>query len=854
VPNRRILRAWARAALALVLPAALLAVVADAAVAPTVAAADTSFTFQGGGFGHGVGLSQYGARGAARAGLNADQILQHYYTGATVGTTTEPNDLRIRIGAPSTATVGSTTSLGSGVITLLVDGTFVGTAAKGTLITLSAGNGQVAARIGDGAAVTGSYAAVEYVGTGSVIQVGPGGTRFDKGVLVAQPNGSNVQININRLTMTEYLYGLAEMPSSWETPALEAQVVAARSYAIKRRRGPSQSFDLEASTVDQVYAGYDKVAGGSFDRWKAAVDSTVSRVVKAPDGSVANALYSSGHGGISEDNDYVFGTASGPGTPVSYLRSVQDPYEASSDNPYSRWTRSYTGTELGQWFGISAVTGVRFSGSFGRSGRIDRADVVMTTASGSKTVKGADWRRTINANVPFDRELLSTLIINNPVGRLDSASPAPGGVLARGWAWDPSTQDPAAVDIYIDGKIAVRGSANQPRPDVADAVPGAGANRGFAINAPASAGTHQVCAYAIDDANQNNPAIGCASVTVAATPLGNLENVTASQGGVTVSGWALDRSQTASIAVHIYVDGQWGGQGTADKPRPDVADVYPGYGANHGFGFAVAAANGTHQVCAYAIDDAGTNPQIGCRSVNVTQGTVGGGGGGGGATGSDAIGSLDAVRRPNPKDPYTIQVSGWALDKDTTGPVQVHVYLDSPYPDGQYLTAGTANTSRPDVGAAYPGMGDQHGFSFTLTQPAGRHRICVHAINAGSAGASTVIGCTTPANVAPIGNVESITRLPDGKVRIQGWTLDPDNAKSLAVHVYRGGPVGGGGTFATSGTANVARPDVSDAYPGFGAAHGFDVTIDAPGTNVPIYVYAIDDANDLNPALGSKTV
>ncbi len=44
----------------------------------------STFTFQGKGYGHGVGMSQYGAKGMAERGFRYDQILMHYFTGVTV--------------------------------------------------------------------------------------------------------------------------------------------------------------------------------------------------------------------------------------------------------------------------------------------------------------------------------------------------------------------------------------------------------------------------------------------------------------------------------------------------------------------------------------------------------------------------------------------------------------------------------------------------------------------------------------------------------------------------------------------------------------------------------------------------
>ncbi len=830
-----------RGTLAAALLLGLLGFVATSATSVAPASAATNFTFTGGGFGHGVGMSQYGALGAANAGLSYAQILGHYYAGTSVGAVSEPGDLRVRLGTFSTATVTSTTTLGSGEITLLVDGQFIGTAGRGTAVTLSAGADRVAARIGNGGVTIGSYAAVEYGYSGSVVQVGPVNSRYDRGVVVALPTGgANVQINVNRLSMTDYLYGLSEVPSSWPQAALQAQVVAGRSYAIFRRRGPSSSFDLEATTVDQVYGGYEKVAGGSFANWKAAVDSTVGTVVKQSSGSVANALYSSGAGGYTEDNDYVFGSASAPGTPVSYLRATPDPYEANSGNPFFRWTRTFSGQELGSWFFApgAEVTNVTFSGPFGRSGRVDRAQVRLVANTGSKTVTGVAFKNTINANVPFDRELLSTLVLLQPVGRLDSVQPGPGGALVRGWAWDPSSSGSTAVDVYVDDKLALRTTANQPRPDVGAAVPGAGNDRGFSAIAPAAPGSHRVCAYAVDDSNQTNPVIGCENVVVSATPTGNLESVRATATGIAASGWAIDRSRAEATDVHIYIDGRYAGRGTANGARPDVGAAYAAYGPNHGFDIGAPAGNGAHQVCAYAIDDAGSNPSIGCRSITLQRG--------------DAIGTLENVRRLSASDPYRVQLAGWALDEDTTASIKVHAYLNAPYPDGSFLAESDASLPRADVARAYPANGDRHGFNFSAAYGPGRSRICVHGINQVGGGASTLLGCLTPPNVGPFGNLELVSRTSSTQARVKGWAIDADTINAIKIHVYVGGPVGGGGAFAGEFTANMSRPDVGSAYPGFGPGHGFDNTISVPAGATSVYVYVIDDANDLNGLLGSR--
>jgi hypothetical protein len=98
------------------------------------------------------------------------------------------------------------------------------------------------------------------------------------------------------------------------------------------------------------------------------------------------------------------------------------------------------------------------------------------------------------------------------------------------------------------------------------------------------------------------------------------------------------------------------------------------------------------------------------------------------------FGSLDAV---SPAGPGLAVVAGWAIDPDTVSPISVHVYTNG------RLTGWPANTSRPDVGRAYPGYGDNHGFNATVELDPGANQICVYAINTGAGSGNPLLGCRT---------------------------------------------------------------------------------------------------------------
>ena len=164
-----------------------------------------------------------------------------------------------------------------------------------------------------------------------------------------------------------------------------------------------------------------------------------------------------------------------------------------------------------------------------------------------------------------------------PFGSFDVASPSVGSVDLSGWAIDPDTSDSLDVHIYVDNQILGVMSANASRPDVAAAVPGYSDRHGFSTRmGRIGAGTHQVCAYAINVGpfGADNPNLGCKSVTIAANPVGTFDGWSVSSPGIEVTGWAIDADTAAPVGVHVYVDGVFAGQTTANVSRPDVGGVF----------------------------------------------------------------------------------------------------------------------------------------------------------------------------------------------------------------------------------------------------------------------------------------
>jgi hypothetical protein len=102
-------------------------------------------------------------------------------------------------------------------------------------------------------------------------------------------------------------------------------------------------------------------------------------------------------------------------------------------------------------------------------------------------------------------------------------------------------------------------------------------------------------------------------------PFGSLDMAVGAANSVVVGGWAIDPDTDAPIDVHVYVDGRGFNLGQASASRADVAGLFPGYGASHGFNASLSGiSSGSHLVCAYGINvGAGSTNQLGCRSLAV---------------------------------------------------------------------------------------------------------------------------------------------------------------------------------------------------------------------------------------------
>lgn len=310
-----------------------------------------------------------------------------------------------------------------------------------------------------------------------------------------------------------------------------------------------------------------------------------------------------------------------------------------------------------------------------------------------------------------------------PVGSLDAATTRTGWVDVRGWALDGSTTAAVDVHVYVDGVGAGVLRAGASRPDVARLAPAWGPAHGFAGAVPVTGGPHEVCVYAINAGpGSGNPLLGCRDVVAPGTPVGGLDLTAPAGGGLLVDGWALDPDTASAAGVHVYVDGRFVRSATAGRSRPDVGARFPATGSAHGYRLTVPAAPGARRVCVYALNGAGAaapSTTLGCRTVQV-------------ATGSP-FGAFDSVTRSGSS---SVRVRGWEIDPDSAAAGVLHVHVD-----GRPVGAFTTGTSRPDVGAAYPGFGGARGYDLVVPAAPGRRTVCVYGIDQPGTAPHTQLGC-----------------------------------------------------------------------------------------------------------------
>ena len=292
------------------------------------AEANVRWVVNGHGFGHGVGMSQYGAYGYATHGKGYRFILGHYYSGTRLSTLTGARVVRVLVGIADgdVGFSGANSACGK----RLDSGRSYEAHRAGSNVKLRTSGGRPLADCGR---------KLRAAGDGRIAIAGIGTYR---GALEAVPTGSAAgSLNVvNAVPVDQYVKGVIpnESPASWPQAALRAQAVAARSYALSVQVD-GNGFDLYDTVSSQVYEGLSSETAATNQ----AASATRGQVLTYG-GEIAETFFSACSGGHTESVQNVFF-----GPPVPYLVGVPDPYDGAC--PLHSWTLEFSGPEISSKLG-----------------------------------------------------------------------------------------------------------------------------------------------------------------------------------------------------------------------------------------------------------------------------------------------------------------------------------------------------------------------------------------------------------------------------------------------------------------------------------------------------------------------
>lgn len=393
-----------------------------------------SYVFDGSGWGHGVGMCQYGARGMAAAGRDYRSILTYYYQGTQVSAWSCPSTIRVGLleGMSSLQLAAESGSFALYTPDGDVPGGVIYPGGTWTVRPSSAGgfwiykpDGSLLNGASYGGATKPLY--VRGAGEGDVLRLPQNGNRGVRRLTWVTPLEMNVYGSPPGLRailvsgFEAYLWGLDEVPGSWPQEAVKAQAVAARSYAVRAMgKHASSNYDICDEVHCQYYRGYDKEKDSG---WVQAVNATAGQVLTYG-GQVAQCFYSSSCGGHTDNNEDVWG-----GTPVPYLRGVPDPYCMDAANPHAHWTVTMSREDIESRLNASSGTyvGTLYSIDLSdrtSSGRVRRA--AFNGSAGRVTVSGEQLRGLLglrSAMVTLRAENFDEyVVLANPSGTPTSAT------------------------------------------------------------------------------------------------------------------------------------------------------------------------------------------------------------------------------------------------------------------------------------------------------------------------------------------------------------------------------------------------------------------------------------------------
>jgi len=336
------------------------------------------------------------------------------------------------------------------------------------------------------------------------------------------------------------------------------------------------------------------------------------------------------------------------------------------------------------------------------------------------------------------------------------------------------------------------------------------------------------------------------AATVPGSPVGYLDSAVASGStGILVKGWAADPDDLSlPLTVQTTLDGAASGAALTAVSRPDVVKAI-GTGPTPGFAMTLAADPGSHTVCVTAVNvAAGGNTALGCRQVTVpppvsstpTADEI---------AAHSPIGMLEKVSANG----NTVTLTGWAADPDNLAqPLKIRAGYDG----SPAVVTSAKVVSRPDI-ALSQHVGDNQGFSLTITLKTGNHLVCAAATNI-SVGVDRPLGAClklyvgyTAAQIAahsPSGALERALTQSATRLGVRGWASDPDNrAASINVVAYLDGRA------VLTAAASIPRPDLVTSQH-VGPAAGYSLSIPAPAGSHNLCVWAVNIGIGANKFLG----
>jgi stage II sporulation protein D len=399
----------------------------------TAVAAPGDFTITGRGYGHGEGMSQWGAWEAAREGVKYDAILSFYYPGTTLGTVSPTQLIKVRLTRSSNsslcynrvnlhptvtdatlvmhdATGDHTQAVVAGTIinTLYVGGKVQVTGVTGSFdwveMRPATTSGRVALSLYAASTTTTAYA-IEYWGT-----------------IRVEPNTSATSLRLyNTLLLDRYVRAVSEIDPGWANSALptqyapecvKAQQTAARTYAAAH----STTVDLYDNTNDQVYAGYTWEA--THPGVVAAADATAG-VVITYGGKPISAHFSSSSGGYLSDSAWS-DTSS-----ISYLVAKADPWSLKAPvppwtiSPGYAWSVVFTPANLTTKLaaGVGTVTKIEVIARDTADAGSHAKTLRITGTTGSTTMAA----RVFKSRLSLKSTLIVNIAVDNSAARIQQA-------------------------------------------------------------------------------------------------------------------------------------------------------------------------------------------------------------------------------------------------------------------------------------------------------------------------------------------------------------------------------------------------------------------------------------------------